>query len=248
MKKIILLLAIMATLSACKTTGTKVTIDRSVAITSAQKIYKELPAIDKVVVKTPGESLVSSFVVTKKTGIKLLETVRQAGKFNGFTNTYIVQAGDLPLMAKDKNGNYYGGPKTLRQIVSASNSNNMISGGIFIPNSSSKNHFIFLDNESVVIEPLGRKVKFEPTEIVDVDDAHFKQELVYTGKTGNNINIEYREFKDNMIRTAFSQSLTYDISKDNIIGFKGALFEVLSATNSTIKYKVIKHLNNVSAQ
>jgi len=246
MNKFILLCAIVITFSGCKTTGTKVHIDRSAAITSSEKIYKELPELGEIITKTPGESLVSSFVVTKQPGIKLLETVQHDGKFNGFTNTYIVKSGTLPVMAENHNGKFYGGNNKLRQIVSVSNTNTLIRGGIFIPNSTTENHSLFLDNTSVILEPLGKKVKYKPTEIVNIDDAHFKQELIYTGKSGDNINIEYREFKDNMIRASFSQNLTYDISKDQLIGFRGALFEVISATNSTIKYKVIKHLNHVS--
>ncbi len=130
----------------------------------------------------------------------------------------------------------------LRQVVPAANINKLVGGGVFIPNSSTDNHSIFIDNISTAIEPLGRKVKYELADIIAFSEKDFKQELIYTGKSGSNINIEYREFKGNMARPAFSQSLTYDISEDKMIGFRGALFEVLEATNSSIKYKAVKHI------
>ena len=242
MKKLILFSMLALILGGCQTTGTKIRIDRSTALTGLEQKQENFPELDIIVLVTPGESLIYSYLVTKQQGINLLETIKHDGKFNGFTNTYIVESGDLPMMAKNSTGVFYGGEMKLRQVVSASNTNQLVRGGIFIPNSSTDNHSIFIDNISTAIEPLGRKVKYELSEIVTVSEKDFKQELIYTGKSGNNINIEYREFKGNMARPAFSQSLTYDISKDKIIGFRGAQFEVLEATNSFIKYKAVKHI------
>ena len=244
MKRLILISIVALILTGCQTTGTKIRIDRTTALTGLEQKQENFPKLDQIVVITPGESLISNYLVTKQKGIKLLETTRYDGKFNGFTNTYIVEAGDLPLMATNSTGVFYGGAMILRQIIPSTNTNKLVGGGIFIPNSSTENHSLFIDNISAAMEPLNRKVMYELTDIVTVSEKDFKQELVYTGKSGNNINIEYREFKGNMARPAFSQSLTYDISEDNLIGFRGALFEVLEATNSSIKYKIIKHIGN----
>ena len=46
-----------------------------------------------------------------------------------------------------------------------------------------------------------------------------------------------------MARPAFTQELKYDLGEGKVIGFKGARFEVLSATNVGIRYKVLRHLD-----
>ena len=70
-----------------------------------------------------------------------------------------------------------------------------------------------------------------------------KQELIYNGKSQNTIKLSYREFKDDFVRPAFSQELTYDLSEGKIIGFRGMKIEVLEATNSGIKFIVQSPMN-----
>ena len=67
--------------------------------------------------------------------------------------------------------------------------------------------------------------------------------LIYSGKVGNKINIGYREFSGSFARPAFSNSVEYDLSESNSIGYKGALLEIIEATNRFIKYKVISNFN-----
>ena len=44
-----------------------------------------------------------------------------------------------------------------------------------------------------------------------------------------------------MARGAFTREFRIDISEGNIGAFKGAVFEVIEATNATITYKVLRH-------
>ncbi len=71
----------------------------------------------------------------------------------------------------------------------------------------------------------------------------FMQELIYTGKVGDKIRFTYREFQNGMARQAFIIDVEYDLSESNIISYKGATIEILSATNQKIEYKVLKHFN-----
>lgn len=71
----------------------------------------------------------------------------------------------------------------------------------------------------------------------------FMQELIYTGKVGNKIRFTYREFQNGMARQAFNVDVEYDLSESNLISYKGATVEVISASNQRIKYKVLKHFN-----
>ena len=73
-----------------------------------------------------------------------------------------------------------------------------------------------------------------------VDDS-FQQTLIYTGKVGDKIRFSYREFKGGMARDAFTVDVEYDLSESTTIGYKGALVEVIEATNQQLTYKVINH-------
>lgn len=74
---------------------------------------------------------------------------------------------------------------------------------------------------------------------VDVKGIH-QQELLYNGKSGQTIKIAYREFVKDMARPSYFQDLTYDLSESKTISFKGIKLDVLSASNSSIKFKVLE--------
>ena len=70
--------------------------------------------------------------------------------------------------------------------------------------------------------------------------------LIYSGKSGSKINVGYREFSGNMARPAFSNNVEYDLSESNQIGYKGALLEIIEATNRFITYKVLSNFNSAT--
>ena len=78
----------------------------------------------------------------------------------------------------------------------------------------------------------------------NASDDSFKQELIYTGQSDEIIHVSYREYRKEFARPAFSHELTYDLSESSRIVFRNTEIEVLDATNSLIKYKVIRHANN----
>ena len=79
------------------------------------------------------------------------------------------------------------------------------------------------------------------SEVWSIDS--FKKELVYGGLSQKTISISYREFSDGTARPAFTQDLKYDLSEGDEIGFRGARFQVIKASNTVLKYKVIKALD-----
>lgn len=70
----------------------------------------------------------------------------------------------------------------------------------------------------------------------------FRRELVYTGVAKGVITLQYREFQNNMARSAFSQEVHYDLAEGDEIGFRGARLKILKATNASVKYVVLKPL------
>lgn len=83
------------------------------------------------------------------------------------------------------------------------------------------------------------------TTIQGIASNAFQQTLIYSGKVGDKINIGYREFSADVARPAFNNDVEYDLKESNTIGYKGALIEILEATNQSIRYKVIRNFNVV---
>jgi hypothetical protein len=55
--------------------------------------------------------------------------------------------------------------------------------------------------------------------------------------------IQYREFKNDIARPAFTQEIKYDLSQGKEIGYTGSRFEIIRATNTELVYKVLKPLD-----
>lgn len=85
---------------------------------------------------------------------------------------------------------------------------------------------------------------FELKDVYSVTSDNFQQTLIYLGKSGQVIKLAYREFNGDFIRPAFSTEVTYDLSETNKIGYMNCEIEVVEATNTYIKYKVLKNFND----
>lgn len=94
---------------------------------------------------------------------------------------------------------------------------------------------------SLTVYSHGLKAPTRDAIIEEPSETDFKQELIYNGRVGDDLRFVYREFASRAARSAFSQEAQYDLQESNIIGFKGARIEVLEATNSSIRYRVISN-------
>jgi hypothetical protein len=79
------------------------------------------------------------------------------------------------------------------------------------------------------------------------EDNHFfytprklAQSIIYIGNSKSELRFSYRELIDGMARPAFNVDFSIDINESKEFGFKGALFEVVEATNTKLTYKIIK--------
>lgn len=79
-----------------------------------------------------------------------------------------------------------------------------------------------------------------PTTIAAQNSPSFVQELIYNGRVGSSVRFLYREFSENMARPAFSQEAQYDLAESTVIGFKDARIEILDATNTELRYRVVQ--------
>jgi hypothetical protein len=72
----------------------------------------------------------------------------------------------------------------------------------------------------------------------------FQQTIEYAGKSGSTLKFIYSEFKNDFARDAFTREFTIDTDEGNIGAYKGAVFEVIEATNASIRFKVIRHFQS----
>lgn len=70
-----------------------------------------------------------------------------------------------------------------------------------------------------------------------------QQTLIYSGRIGSRIRFGYREFSNNLARPAFNNDVEYDLRESQTIAYKGAVIEVIEATNQYIKYIVKSNFN-----
>ena len=83
----------------------------------------------------------------------------------------------------------------------------------------------------------------------DVEDSEtfifrqnsFQQTLEYAGRSNDILKFNYSEFTNGFARQAFTREFQVDLSEGNIAAYKGAIIEILDATNVQIKYKVIRN-------
>lgn len=67
----------------------------------------------------------------------------------------------------------------------------------------------------------------------------FRAEMIYSGMSGETIRTVYREYSGTFIRAAFTQELQYDLSQDSTIAYRSIRIEVLEASNSRLRFRVV---------
>ena len=89
------------------------------------------------------------------------------------------------------------------------------------------------------VNPVGEIPAVKYGSVQALNKPSFRQQLIYNGKSGDNLKFLYREFSNSYARAPFSQEIQYDLKESSIIGFKGARIDVIEATNRQIKYRVL---------
>ncbi|WP_143169356.1 hypothetical protein [Vibrio quintilis] len=70
--------------------------------------------------------------------------------------------------------------------------------------------------------------------------------LAYNGhKEGQKISIRYREYIDSTAVPIAANSITFDLSKSNIITYKGAKIKVIEAGKKQLKYKLLHNFDKI---
>lgn len=116
----------------------------------------------------------------------------------------------------------------------------MIKGLAFPKDGGKPKYFYAMTLNSYSMADLVDDIEFTKESRPDGSKDYFKQEFIFSGKTGNQIKFTYREYVNGLARPSFSQDLQYDLAESKIIGFKGLRLEVINANNVAIDYKIIK--------
>lgn len=85
-------------------------------------------------------------------------------------------------------------------------------------------------------------LSFRTAETVE-GESDFQQTLIYLGKSGKLLRFGYREFYKDVARPEFSTEVSYDLNESDIVGYKKARIQVLSATNTSVTYKVLSNFD-----
>ncbi len=183
-----------------------------------------------------GEPIITSGYGREVRVLKVNRTL----KFPHFPFNATITEGLYPLVYEDDNFEYYTPMDDHKMFFSNS------SGEIFYTKAQLRleksNRVAFLSKKGTIwgLDFFSEHLDYTiiPTMFIEKIDS-FQQTMLYLGKDKNNIRFSYREFSNNMIRDSFTTEITYDLSESTIIGFKSFKAEIIEATNTNLKYKII---------
>lgn len=201
-----------------------------------QKSVEHFPPLNTQSTAEIGQNIVSSSSVVRTRSVVIGSDISEK-VVDPVTAT--VRAGTVPLFLSNELGQFFRDSNATFKWLGETVTTDRV--GIFVPHDGKSSGVIYHFTSKFNLGKTPVPVVFSISEKWTKDS--FKKELVYTGISQNTISIVYREFIDNIARPAFSQELKYDLSQGASIGYKGARFEIVKATNTELIYKVIKALD-----
>jgi hypothetical protein len=208
-------------------------------------VYK--PSTNQEAEADIGQSLISKGIVITTPSVTINKSVteyrKQSMMNNRWSGTTTVHAGELPKVYQDNVGEYFKSPTGSFKFPMGDTDFDV---GVFVPFDKNNPSLIYTYHTTSGAQGMeygSEQVKYTRGEIVEWVDTKFRRELIYGGILNNVITITYREFSDNYARPAFQQELKYDISHESVIGFKGARIQIINATNTRVKYKVLSQID-----
>ena len=170
------------------------------------------------------------------------EQIKQNPLNNRWSGTVFVPAGKLIKVAENEQGSLF---KAVGAMFTYFAGTVPCDCGVLVPTDMSKQAVVYINHTigSTGYEYGEKPVTYAKSTEESWSQGSFKNELVYGGLSQKTISISYREFVNDVARPAFTQEIKYDLNESDIIGFRGARFQVLKATNTTIRYKTLKALD-----
>jgi len=200
--------------------------------------FVDTPALNTISAAELGDTLLVKEKAYVFDGLDLQERITD----NGIAREYIVEPGRMPLVRRDADGtsyfsptegSYYVNDKTFRRRATPSN-------GLLVLKANGSvelQGYYDLTGPGQVYPP---NPKYTVGKMADIRRPNFRQQLIYGGRSGDQIKVTYREFSGDFARPAFAQDVQYDLGADKLIGFKGVRIEIVEATNTKLTYRVLK--------
>jgi hypothetical protein len=235
-------LILLSLLQGCATSSVKISDNLTKTYTPIylKPQFIDLPERDIITTIEVGDSLISKEKMVVIPYIELNEVIQRKSSNVGIDFTLTALPGRYEAKGNDINGIFY------QARVGAILSNNQpikASCGIYVPYTEhSKTELYCLSATGLPVSYPQENINYTLSSSVVRDEVTFKKELVYTGVSKNVISIVYREFMDNTARPAFTQEITYDLNEGKVVGYKGARFKVIKATNQGLEYVAIEPL------
>lgn len=88
--------------------------------------------------------------------------------------------------------------------------------------------------------------------LADLTQTALKWELIYSGRSGNEVVLDYREYSSGpdgtFARPAFYQQLKYDLSQSDRVVFRAVELQIIEASNSGVEFRVLRDAERDVAQ
>ena len=204
--------------------------------TTIQPTYRQetIPNIGVITVAEIGNSLVSKKDQYVYPGIELKNKV-SAHNWAGYEIAIPPQV--LHTGKRDSEYTYHSGTAKWDSLTGVWD----YPGGLKISLDGSKT-LIYLESQDFE-KPPEQLPEYVHTEILVHGKQGFTQEFIYNGKSGDEALFTYRELAGDIMRSPFTQDVTYSLKEGNIIGFKGCRIEIIDLSNTNITYKVLSNFS-----
>jgi len=99
--------------------------------------------------------------------------------------------------------------------------------------------------------PLGERAMpdvppvLERTKIPIVDGSGYRQQLLYSGRSGDILKFQYRG-SGSVAGPEPNEDIQWNLRDGNVVAFKGARIEVVDATNARLNYRVLSSFTDMS--
>jgi hypothetical protein len=198
--------------------------------------HPNFPELNSVITAELGDKVVSKGKIYEYDAILLKNRLSAGDGF--FLKKFTVEPGTLIAREGNKQWTYYFSDSDGFKTYDAMIGEYYQPGGLMISKTNGNKTKLFTGNAALAS---GEKPKYKKTKaLAGIDYPTFSQEIIYNGRSGSTVEFMYREYSNDMARAAFTQDFHYDLSEGNIIGFKGVRIEIINATNTALKYRVIK--------
>lgn len=193
--------------------------------------YFSIPELNMVIAAGLGEPLLDQGISTTRDVLYIKQPTS--------ISFYRIKPGKFIKIGEDNKNEYFNQDLTTGFSINSGLISAPDATATLVKNKSTGN---FCVTRPADIDVCGTIITEEKKESV-LSSTGFRRTLIYSGRVENKLKISYREYSNDMTRTAFNTDVEYDLNESKLIGYSGARLEILSATNTKITYKVIKNFN-----